>query len=142
MALRLDTSIQYIKGVGPKLGDLFARKGMRTIQDLFEFYPRAYEDQRAARQISTLKAEDIVSLKAKIVSTHSVNLGRSKRKMYDVTVQDSSGRIHCKFFRVPYKGYFERFSPHKEVRVVGKVTEYRGRLEFHHPDIRDMDLLF
>ncbi|HEY1078564.1 MAG TPA: ATP-dependent DNA helicase RecG, partial [Bdellovibrio sp.] len=47
--------------------------------------------------------------------------------------------IHCKYFRVPYKGYFERFKPYTDVRVVGKVTEYRGRLEFHHPDIRDIE---
>ncbi len=139
MALRRDTSIQYLKGVGPKLGDLFQRKGLRTLGDLLEFYPRAYEDQRAARNIASLRAEDIVSIKAHVVSTHGINMGRSSRKMYDVLVRDSSGQIHCKFFRVPYKGYFERFTPFKEVRVVGKVTEYRGRLEFHHPDIRDIE---
>ncbi|MGZ3818573.1 MAG: OB-fold nucleic acid binding domain-containing protein, partial [Bdellovibrio sp.] len=107
---------------------------MKTVGDLFEFYPRAYEDQRAARNISSLKADDIVSIKAQIVGVHSVNMGRSTRKMYDVVVRDSSGQIHCKYFRVPYKGYFERFKPFTNVRVVGKVTEYRGRLEFHHPD--------
>lgn len=139
MALRLDTSIQYLKGVGPKLGDLFSRKGLKTLGDLLEFYPRAYEDQRAARNIASLKADDIVSIKAQVVTVHSVNMGRSTRKMYDVLVRDASGQIHCKFFRVPYKGYFERFKPFKEVRVVGKVTEYRGRLEFHHPDIRDIE---
>ncbi|MCC2680417.1 MAG: ATP-dependent helicase RecG, partial [Pseudobdellovibrio sp.] len=25
------------------------------------------------------------------------------------------------------------------MRVVGKVTDYRGRLEFHHPDLRDIE---
>jgi ATP-dependent DNA helicase RecG len=139
MALRLDTSLQYLKGVGPKLGDLFARKGIKSLNDLLEFYPRAYEDQRAARNIASLRADDIVSMKAHIVSTQGVNLGRSSRKMYDVLLRDASGQIHCKFFRVPYKGYFERFTSGKEVRVVGKVTEYRGRLEFHHPDIRDIE---
>ncbi|KYG63159.1 ATP-dependent DNA helicase RecG [Bdellovibrio bacteriovorus] len=139
MALRLDTQIQYLKGVGPKLGDLFTRKGLKTIGDLFEFYPRAYEDQRAARNIASLKMDDIVSIKAQVVTVHSINMGRSTRKMYDVVVKDASGQIHCKFFRVPYKGYFERFKPYKEVRVVGKVTDYRGRLEFHHPDIRDIE---
>lgn len=139
MALRLDTQIQYLKGVGPKLGDLFTRKGLKTIGDLFEFYPRAYEDQRAARNIASLKMDDIVSIKAQVVTVHSINMGRSTRKMYDVVVRDASGQIHCKFFRVPYKGYFERFKPFKEVRVVGKVTDYRGRLEFHHPDIRDIE---
>lgn len=139
MALRLDTSLQYLKGVGPKLASLFARHGIRTVGELLEFYPRAYEDQRAARNIASLKVGDIVSVKAQVVSVHSINMGKSHRKMYDVVVRDSSGQIRCKFFRVPYKGYFERFTPFKEVRVVGKVTDYRGRAEFHHPDIRDLD---
>jgi ATP-dependent DNA helicase RecG len=139
MALRLDSQIMYLKGVGPKLGDLFARKGLKTLRDLFEFYPRAFEDQRAARNIASLRPEDIVSIKATVVSVHGVNMGRSSRKMYDVVVRDASGQIHCKYFRVPYKGYFERFKPFSEVRVVGKVIEYRGRIEFHHPDIRDID---
>ncbi|WP_295900583.1 ATP-dependent DNA helicase RecG [uncultured Bdellovibrio sp.] len=139
MALRLDTQIQYLKGVGPKLGDLFSRKGLKTLGDLIEFYPRAYEDQRAARNIASLKPDDIVSIKAQVVAVHSINMGRSTRKMYDVVVRDSSGQIHCKYFRVPYRGYFERFKPFTEVRVVGKVTEYRGRIEFHHPDIRDIE---
>lgn len=139
MALRLDTSLQYLKGVGPKLAALLARHGIRTVGELLEFFPRAYEDQRAARNIASLKLGDIVSVRAQVVSVQSFNMGRSQRKMYDVVVRDASGQIRCKFFRVPYKGYFERFTPFKEVRVVGKVTEYRGQLQFHHPDIRDVD---
>jgi ATP-dependent DNA helicase RecG len=139
MALRLETSLQYLKGVGPKVAAMFSRHGISTVAELLEFYPRAYEDQRAARNIASLKAEDIVSVRAQVVSVQSINMGRSSRKMYDVIVRDGSGQIRCKFFRVPYKGYFERFTPFKEVRVVGKVTDYRGRLEFHHPDIRDLD---
>lgn len=139
MDLRRDTPVQFLKGVGPRLGDLFSRKGVKSVEDLLEFYPRSYEDRRAARNIASLRPGDIVSLRAQVVSVNSLNLGKSSRKIWDVTVQDGSGRIHCKYFRVPYKGYFERFSPFKEVRVVGKVTDYRGRLEFHHPDIRDFE---
>jgi len=138
-ALRLDTDVQYLKGVGPKLGSLLSRRGIKKIEDLLNYYPRAYEDRRAARNIGTLRANDVVSLKAMIVKTSSFQLGRSTRKMYDILIRDSSGQIHCKFFRVPYKGYFERFGSGKEVRVVGKVTDYRGRLEFHHPDVREID---
>lgn len=139
MALRLDSEIQYLKGVGPKLGALFSRHGFKTVEDLFSFYPRAYEDRRAARNIGSLRADEVVSLKAQVVTVSSYNLGRSSRKIYDVLLRDSSGQIHCKYFRVPYKGYFERFRPHQEVRLVGKVTNYRGRLEFHHPDLKDVD---
>ncbi len=139
MAISLDTSIQFIKGVGPKLAELFSRKGLKTVQDFLEFYPRSYEDQRQARNISSLKPGETVSLKAQIVKVASVPLGKSSKRIYDVALKDSSGIIHCKFFRVPYKGYFERFTPLKEVRVVGEVKDYRGRIEFHHPDIRDIE---
>lgn len=141
--LSLETELQYVKGIGPKLAVVLAKHGFKTVGNFLENYPRAFEDRRAARQIATLQENDIVSLKAHVVNVTSYSMGRSSRKIYDVLVRDSSGQIRCKFFRVPYKGYFERFkaSPgqYKEVRIVGKVTNYRGRLEFHHPDIKDIE---
>ncbi len=139
MALCLETEIQYLKGVGPKLGALFSRHGIKTISDLLMNFPRAYEDRRAARNIASLKPDDIVSLKARIVSVSSYNMGKSSRKIYDLLIRDSSGQIRCKYFRSPYKGYFERFKQDQEIRVVGRVTDYRGRLEFHHPDLKDVE---
>jgi ATP-dependent DNA helicase RecG len=138
--LELKTSIQYLKGVGPKLSDLLKKRDIYTVEDLLQIFPRAYEDRRAARNIASLKADDLVSLKAKIVKVGSFQLGRSKRKMYDILIRDESGQIHCKYFRVPYKGYFERFSAQQEVRIIGKVILYRGRLEFHHPEIKEIEV--
>ena len=138
MSLKLDSQVQFLKGVGPKLGEVLRKKGVVTVQDLLEWYPRAYEDRRAARNIASLKPDETVSLKAQVVRVSSFNMGRSTRKIYDVTLRDSTGKIHCKFFRVPYKGYFERFQPNQTVRVIGKVTHYRGQIEFHHPDIQDV----
>jgi ATP-dependent DNA helicase RecG len=137
--LKFETDVQYLKGVGPRLGLLLAKRDIRTVADLLNYYPRAYEDRRAARNIGTLQGGDIVSMKVRVVKVASFAMGASKRKIYDVLVRDSSGQIHCKYFRVPYKGYFERFTPEKEVRLVGRVTDYRGRLEFHHPDLRDIE---
>lgn len=136
--LRRDTSIQYLKGVGPALGSQLEKRGLRNVEDLLNYYPRTYEDRRAARNIASLKDGDLVSLKASIQTVNSFAMGKSKRKIYDVLVRDASGQIHCKFFRVPYRGYFERFERGKEIRVVGHVITYRGRLEFHHPDLRDI----
>lgn len=138
MSLKLDTQVQFIKGVGPKLGDVLRKKGVETVQDLLEWYPRAYEDRRVARNIASLKPEETVSLKAQIFRVSSFNMGKSTRRIYDVIIRDETGRIHCKFFRTPYKGYFERFQPNQTVRVIGKVTHYRGQIEFHHPDIQDV----
>ncbi len=139
MALRRESDIQYVKGVGPKLGAIFVKHGLRTVQDLLEFYPRSFEDRRAARNIASLKDGETVSLVAFIHQVYSVPMGRSQRKMHDIVIRDTSGMIHCKYFRTPYRGYFERFQKGSKIRVVGKVTLYRGRLEFHHPDLREID---
>jgi ATP-dependent DNA helicase RecG len=137
MWLELGTNVQYIKGVGPKLAELLAKRDIHSVGDLVEYYPRAFEDRRAARNIASLKLNDVVSLRAQILRVNGIQLGKSRRKIYDIIIRDSSGQIHCKYFRVPYKGYFERFTPGTEVRITGKVIDYRGRMEFHHPEIRE-----
>ncbi|NQZ01829.1 MAG: ATP-dependent DNA helicase RecG [Bdellovibrionales bacterium] len=135
MAVNFETDVQYLKGVGPKLGSVFAKRGVYTVGDLLEWYPRTYEDRRGAKTISSLEPGQLVSLVAQVVNVRSMNLGKSRRKMYEILLGDSSGRIACKYFRVPYRGYFERVEAGMKVRVSGKVTDYRGRIEFHHPDV-------
>lgn len=137
MALSVDSSVQYVKGVGPKLALLLKKKGIVTIKDLIEFYPRAYEDRRAARSIASLQDGDYVGLRAEVVRVAAIPLGKTGRKIYDITIGDGSGIIHCKFFRIPYRGYFEKFKPKSKVRIVGKVILYRNNLEFHHPELHE-----
>lgn len=139
MSLGLDPEIQspvqFLKGVGPKLGDLLKRRGISTIEDLLHFYPRTYQDQRAVRSIRSLVPNQMVSIKAQVARVRSMPMGKSSRRIWEVIVSDASGQIACKYFRVPYHGYFERFQPMQWIRVVGKVTSYRGVREFHHPDL-------
>jgi ATP-dependent DNA helicase RecG len=135
MSLQFDTDVQFVKGVGPKLGETLRKRSIHQVKDLLEYYPRTYEDRRVARHIQSLVPDQLVSLKAQILKVRSMPMGKSKRRIYEVLVGDATGRIACKYFRVPYKGYFERFQPFQEVRVIGKPSFYRGALEFHHPDI-------
>jgi len=137
MALSVDTPVQFVKGVGPKLGDVLKKKGIETIHDLLQFYPRAYEDRRAARSISSLQSGDYVGLRAEVVRVAAIPMGRTGRKIYDVTIRDATGLIHCKFFRTPYRGYFEKLKANTQVRVLGRVILYRNQLEFHHPELHE-----
>ncbi len=136
MNLTYDTHIQYLKGVGPKLGDVLRRRGVGTVGQLLEWFPRGYEDRRMVRQIASLEADQVVSIEAVVQAVRAIPMGRSQKKMYEVVIGDSSGKIGCKYFRIPYRGYFERFTPQQRVRVAGKVTFYRNHLQFHHPDIQ------
>jgi ATP-dependent DNA helicase RecG len=42
--LRLDTPVQFLKGVGPQRADAFARLGVRTVEDLLHHIPHRYLD--------------------------------------------------------------------------------------------------
>ncbi|MBK7845359.1 MAG: ATP-dependent DNA helicase RecG [Bdellovibrionales bacterium] len=135
MSLTIDTSVQYIKGVGPKLGGILSRRGINTVGDLLEWFPRSYEDHRAIRNIASLQVEQVVSLVAEVVSLRSSVLGRSGKRMFEMVVKDQTGRVSCKFFRIPHKGFFDKFQTYDKIQIIGKVSNYRGRTEFLHPEI-------
>ena len=42
--MRADTPVQYLKGVGPKTAEKFAKLGVATVEDLLGLYPRRYVD--------------------------------------------------------------------------------------------------
>lgn len=135
MALDLQTPIQFLKGVGPALGDRLRKKGIYNVKDLVEYIPRAYEDQRLNRKIENLEVGETVKLKAQVVKSRQFAVRGGKRKIYELLVKDETGGIICKFFRLPFKGYFNSFEPMTPVYVIGTVINYGGRKEFHHPDL-------
>lgn len=135
MSLDLQTPIQFLKGVGPALGQRLKKKGIYSIKDLVEFLPRAYEDQRLHRKIENLIVGETVKLKAQVVKSRQFTIRGGKRKIYELLVQDETGTIICKFFRLPFKGYFNNFEPRTSIYVIGTVIMYGGKKEFHHPDL-------
>ena len=62
--MELSTSVQYLKGVGPQLAKVLERKGIKTVDDLLQTYPRGYRDYRAYQSIKDLKEGEDVSLVA------------------------------------------------------------------------------
>ncbi|OYV72306.1 MAG: hypothetical protein B7Z74_05755 [Deltaproteobacteria bacterium 21-66-5] len=60
--------IQYVKGVGPRLGEKLAARGIRTPHDALYFFPRDYEDRRKVVPIRELKAGTTAPVRGKILS--------------------------------------------------------------------------
>jgi ATP-dependent DNA helicase RecG len=53
-SLRLDSSIQYCKGIGPKRAALFQKLGIATIEDALLYLPWRYEDRGNLKKIGRL----------------------------------------------------------------------------------------
>ena len=59
--LELNSSVQYIKGVGDKMAK-YLNKDICTIYDILTFYPREYEDRRRINVFRELYNEKIVQV--------------------------------------------------------------------------------
>ena len=49
------TPVQFVKGVGPRLGSVFASRDIKTVYDLLTFFPRDYEDRSRMAKVKELK---------------------------------------------------------------------------------------
>ncbi len=133
--LKLDTSLQYIKGVGPKLASFLKTRSLNTVEDFIYFLPRAYQDNRRVSQLSEIQIDRSNIVVSDILKKNIIPLRSRNKRIYEIIIGDGTGKVSCKFFRSPYKGWFNSLLIGDRVEVRGVASFYRNRLEFHHPEI-------
>ena len=50
----LNTAVMYVKGVGPRVAEMLAAKGIQTAEDLLYHLPFRYEDRQNPRSLDEL----------------------------------------------------------------------------------------
>jgi ATP-dependent DNA helicase RecG len=94
-------TISVVKGIGPATALLFHKVGIQTVQDLIDYYPRAYVDYSDITKIADIKP-GLVTVKAKITQI----TGRYVRRGMHITeaiAEDPSGIIRIVWFNQPYR---------------------------------------
>lgn len=130
----VETPIQFLKGVGPKLGAIFQKRQIYTVKDLLYFFPRSYEDRSQVFQISQLSDGVHATLSVFVISQRKIPIQRLGRSILEVRCRDQSGEINLKWFYPP-RGIEERFVQDVRLVVTGKVKFYQGRPEILHPEV-------
>ena len=117
--LELSTPVQYVKGVGPKLAEILAAKGLATVDDLLHYLPFRYEDRLNPRGIAELRAGEMATV---IGEVRNAGLFRTRRMpIFQLTVGQGRSRLRCIFFNATYlQGKFE---PGQMIALYGKVEE-------------------
>ena len=128
--LELSTSVQYIKGIGPRLAEVLAAKGIRTLQDLLHYLPFRYEDRLNPRGIAELRPGEMATI---IAEVRTSGLFRTRRMpIFQMTVAQGRARLKCLWFNGTYLR--DRFKPGQTVALYGKVEEdRRGELQIMQP---------
>jgi ATP-dependent DNA helicase RecG len=122
--LELHTPVQYVKGVGPRIADVLAEKGITIVEDLLYYLPFRYEDRINPRSIVELRPGEMASL---IAEVRNSGVFRTRTMpLFQLVVGQGTATIRCIWFRGTYlEG---KFKPGQVVALYGKVEQdERGR---------------
>jgi ATP-dependent DNA helicase RecG len=124
MALRLDQSVQFLKGVGPRRAQAFARLGIVTVEDLLYHVPHRYLDATSVTPIARAKVGSEVAIVGRVVSKAVVPT-RKRLRIFRAVLRDDSGVIECAW---PGQAFLDRAIKQGQLLLVtGPVKYYHGR---------------
>ncbi len=101
-ALKLDTPVQFVKGIGPRRSEVLASHGIRTVADLLDYPPFRYEDRTQFRPLSSLREGEWALAKGEICSTGGFDTRARRMSVFEILLRDGSGSVRVKFFNQPY----------------------------------------
>jgi ATP-dependent DNA helicase RecG len=125
--LTLETSLQFVKGIGPRIAQTLQEKRITTIEDLLYHLPFRYEDRLRPQAIEELVPGEMASL---IGEVRGMALLRTRRMpIFEMTVgQGLGGRVKCMWFHGTYLK--DRFKAGQWVALYGKVEPSRSTNSF------------
>src|SRR5262245_25187 len=100
-ALRPDSRLQYLPGIGPKRALLFEKLGLHTVEQLLRHYPRDYLDARTFVPVKDLKPGELLTVEGTIRHAAALRT-RGGRTDFSASVADSTGQVACYFFGQPF----------------------------------------
>jgi ATP-dependent DNA helicase RecG len=99
--VNLTTSLQKIKGVGPKTAEAFAAAGLFSAGDLIQFLPRKHEDFSQIVRIADIHpGKATIKAVCEKVSTRPVRRGL---RVTTATLADDTGKLQAVWFNQPYR---------------------------------------
>src|SRR5579871_5426727 len=126
----LSTPVQYVKGIGPRLAEVLAAKGIHTVADLLYYLPFRYEDRLNPRGIAELRPGEMATVIAEVRNSGLFHTRRMP--IFQMTAGQGRARLKCLWFHGTYLR--DRFKPGQMVALYGKVEAGRnGELQIMQP---------
>jgi len=130
--LELETPVKYAKGVGPRVAEWLAAKGIATVEDLLYYLPFRYEDRLNPRGITELQPGEMATVLAEVRGS---GLFRTQRMpIFQMTAAQGTASIKCLWFHATYLK--DKFQPGQMVALYGRVEvdkRKRGGLQLIQP---------
>lgn len=130
----LNTSISYLKGVGPGRADLLKSElGIQTFGDLVNFFPNRYIDRSQFMKINQLQQNTSeIQILGKITELRTVQQAKGSRLV--ATFCDETGTMELVWFR-GVKWIKEAIKLNTPYVIFGKTNYFKGLFSMPHPEM-------
>jgi len=138
--LRLDTDVQFVKGVGPRRVSLPTSRGVRTVGDLLLRIPRTYQDRSTFASLDSLRAGQDAAVRAKIYRARSIQT-RTRGRILEVILTDGTSFAYAKWFHGGSTSLSRSLAAGREIILFGRVDRdnYESKLVFFNPEFELLD---
>ncbi|PYS42902.1 MAG: ATP-dependent DNA helicase RecG [Acidobacteria bacterium] len=132
--LRLDSDVQFVKGVGPRRASLLGSRAIRTVEDLLLHVPKSYQDRANFVPLSSLTVGQDAAVRARVYRSRILKT-RTRGGIFDVILTDGSSFVHVKWFHGAYLQPRD-FSAGREIVLFGRVDfdRYDSKFVFFNPE--------
>lgn len=133
--LHLDTSIEFVKGIGPEKSKLISKVlGINVVEDFLTYFPIRHIDKSKTYQISGLAGleNQDVQLKGRISDLTEIVNGKHKR--LSAKFHDATGSMDLVWFQYS-KWMKDQIPQHKELFIYGRISVFNHQFSMAHPEI-------
>ena len=100
--MKLSDSVQYLKGVGPRMKEKLERLGIHTVEDLLSYFPRRYQDWAKVTPMGDLVPDEEAVVYGEVVGLKEIHPRRGMSNL-NVMIVDDTGAVVLTYFNQPWK---------------------------------------
>jgi ATP-dependent DNA helicase RecG len=124
MSVDLSTPVRFLKGIGDRRAEAFARLGVHTAGDLLRHLPHRYLDASTVTPLARAKVGDDVACVGRVIAKGVMPTRRGLR-IFRAVLRDASGMLECAW---PGQSFLDRtIEVGQTLLVSGPVRFYHGR---------------
>ena len=125
-------SVDSLKGIGEKTGKLFQKLGIQTVDDLLEYYPRAYDTYEEPSPLGELKPDQVMTVAGMLYKTPDVKR-YSHIQVITTVIKDGTGSLTLTWYNMPY--LHSTLKAGMKAVFRGRVVKKSGRLTMEQPEV-------
>ena len=129
--MQLHDPITQLHSIGKQRAAALNARGIFTVKDLIEYFPRDYMDRSEITPISEIRAGDMVTVSVR-VTQEALVMRYGKTSVTKLRCADESGWLEAVWFNQPYLK--AQFKPGAEYTLTGKAAWKMERIQLESPD--------